>query len=371
MKEVIRSKAEEFGFDAIGFAEAKIGIHYQTQFDAFLQNRQHGDMDWLANTAFRRRDPKALWPATQTVIVLAANYGPDHDPISNISKRHRANISVYARNRDYHLIMKKRLKQLGRWLVKELECELKVFVDTAPILEKPLAQAAGIGWQGKHTNLVSQHFGSWLFLAEIFLNCPLEPDKGEMDHCGSCRKCLDICPTDAFPSPYKLDATRCISYLTIEYKGHIPKEFRVAIGNRIYGCDDCLAVCPWNKFARVANEISFIPREDLNLPLLKEFLNLGEEEFRRKFKGSPIKRIGRNRFLRNVLIAVANTRDPNFRSSLIQLLKDGSPLVRAMAVWALSLTISPTDFKDLASFHLAGEDDQNVLSEWYNVLVYD
>jgi epoxyqueuosine reductase len=368
MKQRIRDKAREVGFDAVGFAAATIGAREQARLDAFLALGQHGEMDWMARTAERRRDPRALWPDVRSVIVLAANYGPERDPLGDLAAVDRANISVYARNRDYHDLVKKRLKQLGRWLATEFGCELKVFVDTAPVLEKPLAHAAGVGWQGKHANLVSRDFGSWLFLGEVFTTLALEPDRAEADHCGSCRKCLDICPTDAFPAPYTLDATRCISYLTIEHKGHIPVEFRAAMGNRIYGCDDCLAVCPWNKFARAASEAAFVARADLDLPLLESFLGLDDAAFRDRFRGSPVKRIGRDRFLRNVLIAVANAGGDMVTPAHVDLLGDPSPLVRAMAVWAVGRIAPAAQRAALARQHRTGETDEDVRREWRTAL---
>ena len=307
MKQRIIAKAREIGFDAVGVAPATVGAREQVRLDAFLAQGQHGDMEWMERTVERRRDPQTLWPEARSVIVLATNYGPDHDPMDNLEAWDRANISVYARNRDYHDLVKKHLKQLGRWMAAEFGCELKVFVDTAPVLEKPLAQSAGVGWQGKHSNLVSRDLGSWFFLGEIFTTLDLEPDWPGSDRCGSCSNCLDICPTRAFPAPYTLDASRCISYLTIEHKGHIAEEFRRAMGNRVYGCDDCLAVCPWNKFAKTSSEAKLTAREDLTLPLLTSFLGLDEAGFRARFSGSPVKRVGRDRFLRNVLIILQET----------------------------------------------------------------
>lgn len=364
MKQRIKDKAKELGFDAVGFAEAETGAREQARLDAFLALGQHGDMDWMAHNVERRRDPRGLWPEARSVIVLGVNYGPERDPLVDLAANDRANISVYARNRDYHDVVKKRLKQLGRWLAAEFGCDLKVFVDTAPVLEKPLAHAAGVGWQGKHSNLVSRDFGSWLFLGEVFTTLNLAPDAPALDHCGSCRGCLDICPTNAFPAPYTLDATRCISYLTIEHKGHIPVAFRAAMGNRIYGCDDCLAVCPWNKFARTASEAAFVPREDLDLPLLESFLGLDDARFRELFRGSPVKRIGRDRFLRNVLIALANTGAEVILPALERHLTDASPLVRAMAVWAVG-RIGPADrVAGLASVHQPDETDAHIMTEW-------
>ncbi len=364
MKQRIIAKAREVGFDMIGFAPAAVGAREQARLDAFLAAGQHGDMDWMERTVERRRDPRGLWPEARSVIVLGQNYGPDHDPMANLAARDRANISVYARNRDYHDLVKKRLKQLGRWMAETFGCDLKVFVDTAPVLEKPLGQVAGIGWQGKHSNLVSRGLGSWFFLGEIFTTLELAPDPPEDDHCGTCSKCLDICPTDAFPAPYTLDARRCISYLTIEHKGHIDPAFRAAIGNRVYGCDDCLAVCPWNKFAKASSEAAFVAREDLELPLLTSFLELDDAGFRARFSGSPIKRVGRDRFLRNVLIALGNAGDASVLTRIEPLLSDASALVRAMAVWACGRLAPGEKIADLRARHASGEVDGNVLKEW-------
>jgi len=368
MKERIRAKAKEEGFDAVGFAQAEMGLREKARLEAFVSLGHHGDMTWMAEHLERRKDPRSLWPGARSVIAVAINYGPENSPLNDLRAFDRANISVYARNKDYHNLIKKRLKKLGRWLGKEFNCDLKVFVDTAPILEKPLGQAAGIGWQGKHSNLVNQKFGSWLFLGEIFTTLNLEPDASEVDHCGSCKKCLDICPTNAFPEPYMLDASRCISYLTIEHKGHIPVEYREKMGNRIYGCDDCLAVCPWNKFAKMASESAFIPREDLSLPLLEDLLCLDDLSFREKFSGSPIKRIGRDRFIRNVLIAMGNSRAKTPTVDFLNLLDDSSNIVRAMAVWALGRMISGKKLKTLSAPYLKVEPDANVLEEWDRAL---
>jgi epoxyqueuosine reductase len=364
MKQEIIAKAREIGFDAVGIAPAAVDARDRARLDAFLAQGQHGDMDWMERTAARRRDPRTLWPEAKSVIVLATNYGPGHDPMGNLAARDRANISVYARNRDYHDLVKKRLKQLGRWMAGKFGCELKVFVDTAPVLEKPLGQRAGVGWQGKHTNLVSRELGSWFFLGEIFTTLDLEADRPERDHCGSCTNCLDICPTGAFPAPYTLDATRCISYLTIEHKGHIDEAFRAAVGNRVYGCDDCLAVCPWNKFAVASHEAAFAARADLTLPVLASFLDLDDAGFRQRFSGSPIKRIGRDRFLRNVLIAIGNSADPEALDPVGRLLSDPSPLVRAMAVWASRRLASPDRFITLRDRHIDNETDPEVRGEW-------
>ena len=307
----------------------------QARLDAFLAAGQHGGMAWMETTAERRRSPKALWPDVRSVIVLAANYAPARDPMEDLAATDRANISVYARNKDYHDVLKKRLKWVARWMVEQWEGEVKVFVDTAPVMEKPLAARAGLGWQGKHTNLVSRDFGSWTFLGEIFTTLELPPDTPGEDRCGSCRRCLDVCPTNAFPAPYTLDATRCLSYLTIEHKGPIPVEFREAMGNRIYGCDDCLAVCPWNKFATPTGEAAFLSREELDLPRLADLLSLDDASFRARFSGSPIKRIGRDRFLRNALIAVGNSGDPRLAEAVSALQDDQAPVVADAAAWAV------------------------------------
>ncbi|HKL78490.1 MAG TPA: tRNA epoxyqueuosine(34) reductase QueG, partial [Gammaproteobacteria bacterium] len=305
-KDAIRAQALALGFDAVGFARAELSDAARTGLRDFLARGYHGDMGWLARNTDRREDPQTLWPEAATVIVLGMNYGPDHDPLADLERPETGNVSVYARGRDYHDVVKKRLKQLGRWLIDHHGGAIKVFVDTAPVMEKPLGQSAGVGWQGKHTNLVSRAYGSWLFLGEVFTTLDLAPDTAEDDFCGSCHRCLDACPTDAFPAPYRLDATRCISYLTIEHPGHIPEEFRAAMGNRIYGCDDCLAVCPWNKFASQARNEWLQARESLQQPDLAELARLDDAAFRERFSGSPIKRMGRDRFVRNVLIAIGN-----------------------------------------------------------------
>ena len=363
MRRRVLDAARAAGFDVAGIAPVAVGTRERARLDAFLAAGEHGDMEWMERTAERRRDPARLWPPARSVVVVGANYGPARPPLGDLARRDRANISVYARNRDYHDIMKKRLKRLGRWMSESLGCEARVFVDTAPVLEKPLAQASGIGWQGKHTNLVSRGFGSWLFLGEVFTSLDLAPDAPSPDHCGSCRRCLDICPTDAFPAPYTLDARRCISYLTIEHRGHVDREFRAPMGNRVFGCDDCLAVCPWNRFARTAREAGFVPRDDLDLPALADLLVLDDAGFRARFSGSPIKRLGRDRFLRNVLIAVANTAGP-LPDEVLRLLDDPSPLVRAMAVWALGRLAPPERVAALRETRLPGEPDAAVRHEW-------
>lgn len=360
----IRQEAAEIGFSATGITAADIGTREQDRLREFVGNGEHGDMGWMEAHMERRIAPKGIWEDARSVIVLTQNYGPDHDPMANLDAVDRANISVYARNKDYHDLIKKRLKRLARWMVAEFGCQVKVFVDTAPVLEKPLAASAGLGWQGKHTNMVSREHGSWVFLGEVFTDMELTPDAPEIDHCGRCTQCLDICPTAAFPRPYALDARRCISYLTIEHKGHIAEEFRVPMGNRIYGCDDCLSVCPWNKFAEQSAEAAFAARDDLTLPPLAEFLGLDDAAFRERFRGSPVKRIGRDRFLRNVLIACGNSGDDRHAPMIEALLTDASPLVRAMAVWALGRLLPEQRFSELAKGLSEGEDDPDVRAEW-------
>ena len=321
-------------------------------------------MGWLAATAERRADPRALWPEAESVVVCALNYGPAIDPMDQHARPSHGAISVYAQGEDYHDVVKKRLRALARWMAQTLGTRVKVFVDTAPVMEKPLAEQAGIGWQGKHTNLVSRAFGSWLFLGEIYTDLALAPDTAKPDHCGACARCLAACPTNAFPAPYRLDARRCISYLTIEHKGHIALEFRKAIGNRIYGCDDCLAVCPWNKFARRTDDAALLPRLELTAPRLNDLALLDDAEFRALFSGSPIKRTGRDRFVRNVLIAIGNSGDPSLLPIVARLAQDASSLVRAMAVWALGQLASPDHVRDLAARISPAETDADVRAEW-------
>ena len=363
-KAAIRARALALGFDAVGFAKAEVSPEARAGLAAFLAAGYHGEMDWLARHAERRADPQVLWPGARSVVVLGQNYGPQENPLALLDQPQRAAVSVYARNADYHDLMKKRLKALARWMHQDLGAEVKVFVDTAPVMEKHLAQAGGLGWQGKHSNLVSCDLGSWLFLGEVYTTLALAPDARKRDHYDTCRRCLDVCPTDAFPAPYQLDARRCISYLTIEHKSHIPRAFRAAMGNRIYGCDDCLAVCPWNKFAQPTSEAAFLPRAELTAPRLADFLDLDDAGFRRLFAGSPIKRIGRDRFLRNVLIGLGNAGDPQAAARIEPLLGDPSPLVRAMAVWALARLLSQDALAGLRTRHAGAEQDPEVLEEW-------
>ncbi|MBB4121905.1 tRNA epoxyqueuosine(34) reductase QueG [Martelella radicis] len=363
LKRFLRDEARAIGFDACRIARAEDMPEAAAALKDFVADGYHGEMAWMDETLERRSSPLALWPEARSVIMLAMNYGPDENPRPLLGRPDRANISVYARNRDYHDVIKGKLKQMAGRFAARCGADVKVFVDTAPVMEKPLAEKAGIGWQGKHTNLVSREHGSWLFLGSIFTTEELEPDSAENDHCGSCRACLDVCPTDAFPAPYKLDARRCISYLTIEHHGVIPLEFRSAMGNRIYGCDDCLAACPWNKFAKTASEMKFAAREDLKAPELSTFLDFDDPAFRRFFAGSPVKRIGRNRFVRNCLIAAGNSDQPRLIAPCRRLLSDDSPAVRAMAVWALARLLSKEEFAALAK-SCSRDTDENVRREW-------
>lgn len=354
-----RTLARETGFDICRITTADTDAALGINLSAFVDAGHHGTMAWLEETRERRSSPKGLWPEAKSVIMLGMNYGPDHDPREDLKQKSAGNISVYARNRDYHDIIKGKLKEIGGRFAARSGAEIKVFVDTAPVMEKPLAAKAGLGWQGKHTNLLSREFGSWLFLGSIFTDAELVPDAPEADHCGSCRACLDACPTNAFPAPYKIDARRCISYLTIEHKGPIAAEFRPLIGNRIYGCDDCLAACPWNKFAVAGREMKLKARADLAAPPLSELLALDDPAFRSFFSGSPVKRIGRNRFIRNCLIAAGNSGDPALIEHCRSLLADASPDVRAMAVWALARLGGLETSRHL----LSEETDENVLAE--------
>ncbi len=334
-KDRIRSLSETAGFDVCGFASATEPWPQSARLAEFVADGRHGSMDWIAATEKRRGHPTAMWPEARTAIMLGMNYGPDSDPLDALEQRSDGAISVYAQGRDYHDLIKGRLKGLASDIARRTGAEVKVFVDTAPLMEKPLAARAGIGWQGKHTNLVSRRFGSWLFLGSVLTTLELEPDEASGDHCGACRACLDICPTDAFPAPYQLDARRCISYLTIEHDGPIPLEFRRALGNRIYGCDDCLAVCPWNKFAGAAREAGLHARDELRSPPLAELAALDDAAFRALFSASPIKRIGRDRFVRNVLYAIGNSRDAALIPTAEARLGDACETVREAAVWAL------------------------------------
>lgn len=361
LKDRLAREAQLLGFDSIGITDPAAIDGVQEKLEAFLQAGAHGEMEWLADNPGRRADPKVMWQDVRSVIMLGMNYGPDENPMAILAERSRAAISVYARGDDYHDLIKKRLKQLARWLIAEAGGEVKVFVDTAAVMEKPLASAAGLGWQGKHTNMVSREFGSWLFLGAIFTTLELPRDEPITDRCGSCRACLDSCPTSAFIAPYRLDARRCISYLTIEHKGPIPHEFRKAMGNRIYGCDDCLAACPWNKFAQEGRETKLAARDELRAPTLAELSKLDDAAFRGLFTKSPVKRIGRNRFLRNVLIAIGNSGDATLIDDAKRLLSDESALVRGAAVWALGQLMAGDEFAQLA---ITNDEDETVRAEW-------
>jgi epoxyqueuosine reductase len=360
IKGALIAQARACGFDVAGVTRPDAVPEAKARLERFLADGAHGDMVWLASTAARRAAPSALWPDVRSVIMLGMNYGPGDDPLAILQRGDRAAISVYAKGDDYHELIKSRLKVVARWLTENGGGEVKVFVDTAAVMEKPLAEKAGLGWQGKHTNLVSRQFGSWLFLGSIFTTLELPADKAEPDSCGTCRACLDICPTAAFPEPYRLDARRCISYLTIEHKGQIPREFRAAMGNRIYGCDDCLAVCPWNKFAVQGREAKLAAREALRAPKLTELVRLDDTQFRTLFAKTSIKRTGRDRFVRNVLIAIGNSGDVSLACEAERLLDDASPLVRGAAVWALGKLLLSEKFAALRR----SDADETVNEEW-------
>jgi epoxyqueuosine reductase len=360
----IRARAKSLGFDAFGITSADARPDLREKLEAALAAGWHGEMEWMAERADQRADPATLWSRVRSVIMLGVNYGPDSDPLETLGQRDRGTISVYARNRDYHDIIKGRLKEIAGLLEARTGAKVKVFVDTAPVMEKPLAEAAGLGWQGKHTVLVSREFGSWLFLGAIFTTAELPVDQPHEESCGTCRKCLDVCPTNAFPAPFQLDARRCLSYLNIEHEGPIPPEFRVAMGNRIYGCDDCLAVCPWNKFASVSREAKLKARDDLNAPSLSDLARLDDRGFRALFSGSPIKRIGHARFLRNVLIAIGNSGDERRAELAEARLTHDDPIVRGAAVWAVRRLVQPERSERLALDFLARESDTAVRNEW-------
>ncbi|MDQ4136976.1 MAG: tRNA epoxyqueuosine(34) reductase QueG [Pseudomonadota bacterium] len=364
MKAAFAERAQALGFDIVRVARPDAVPLARERLEAWLSEGYHGSMEWMAETAERRADPRALWPDVKSVVVLGLNYGPDTDPLATLPLKDRGTIAVYARTRDYHDVIKSKLKEAAGYLAARGGSDVKVFVDTAPVMEKPLAEAAGLGWQGKHTVLVSRQYGNWLFLGVIFTTAELPADEPERSRCGSCRRCLDICPTAAFPSPYRLDARRCISYLTIEHKGPIPADLRKGIGNRIFGCDDCLAVCPWNKFAQKGREARLAQREDLASPRLADLARLDDAAFRAHFTGTPIKRTGRDRFVRNVLIAIGNSGDPMLAAEAVRLLDDPSPLVRGMAVWAAARLLPPQTLADLATGRCEVETDADVRQEW-------
>ncbi|MGV6872660.1 tRNA epoxyqueuosine(34) reductase QueG [Pseudochelatococcus sp. B33] len=364
LKRDLVARAHSEGFDVVRVTGPDSIPEARERLDRWLEAGHHGSMDWMAETADRRASPRALWAQVRSVVMLAMNYGPADGPMELLTRRSQGVISAYARNRDYHDIIKAKLKQVAGFLASRAGADVKVFVDTAPVMEKPLAQAAGLGWVGKHSVVVSRAFGGWLLLGVIYTTAELPPDTPERDHCGNCRRCLDICPTDAFPAPYQLDARRCIAYLTIEHKGPIAREFRTAIGNRVFGCDDCLAVCPWNKFAQTAREARLMARADNTAPPLAELARLTDAAFRERFAGSPVKRTGRERFIRNVLIAIGNSGDADLVPAARDLLADPSPLIRGAAVWALSQLLAPDAFAALARGRLARENDGEVIGEW-------
>ncbi|KAA2242159.1 tRNA epoxyqueuosine(34) reductase QueG [Salinarimonas soli] len=364
LKALLQERARALGFDACRIASPDAIPEARERLDAWLAAGHHGTMAWMSENVDRRADPRALWAEVRSVVLLAVNYGPETDPLATLSRPERASISVYARNRDYHEVIKGRLKELAGVLASRAGADVKVFVDTAPVMEKPLAQAAGLGWQGKHTVLVSRDYGNWLFLGAIFTTAELPVDGPAEESCGSCRRCLDVCPTNAFPAPFRLDARRCVSYLTIEHKGHIDPALRAGIGNRVFGCDDCLAVCPWNKFAKAGREAKLRQRDDLAALPLAELAALDDAAFRARFAGTPVKRTGRDRFVRNVLIAIGNSGEPVLAAAAEPRLDDASPLVRAMAVWACGRLLTREHAADLARARLPAETDPDVRGEW-------
>ncbi|WP_064693498.1 tRNA epoxyqueuosine(34) reductase QueG [Rhizobium aegyptiacum] len=363
LTDFVRAESAAKGFDLCRITRPDSIPDAKQRLGEFIDAGRHGTMEWMAETRERRGDPRTLWSEVRSVVVFGLNYAPEEDPRGIIAKPDKAAISVYARNRDYHDVIKGRLKEIATRFAARAGADVKVFVDTAPVMEKPLAAAAGLGWQGKHTNLVSRTHGSWLFLGTMFTTADLAIDAPEADHCGSCRACLDACPTAAFPAPYQIDARRCISYLTIEHKGPIDPDLRVLIGNRIYGCDDCLAACPWNKFASAASEMKLQAREELQEPSIAFLLTLDDPGFRAFFSGSPVKRIGRDRFVRNVLIAAGNSGERALIPQCRLLADDASPVVRGMAVWALSRLMQTGEFSGFAA-QRADESDDEVLNEW-------
>jgi epoxyqueuosine reductase len=365
LKQLVLAEARAAGFDVARVTTpAAVGSAVADRLEQFLREGRHGDMAWMATTAERRRHPLGMWPQARSIVMLGMNYAPKDDPLAALAERSRGAISCYAQCSDYHDVLKSGLKRVAGALARAGGAEVKVFVDTAPLMEKPLGEAAGLGWQGKHTNLVSREFGSWLFLGAILTSAELEADAPEVDHCGTCQRCIEVCPTGAFPAPYQLDARRCIAYLTIEHKGHIPAEFREAIGNRVFGCDDCLAVCPWNKFAVAAREVKLQALDGANAPPLRDLLALDDAGFRERFKGTPVKRTGRDRVMRNALIAAGNSGDRSLVPAIERLLDDASPLVRAMAVWALQRLLPADAWDGAKARHVSHETDVAVRAEW-------
>jgi epoxyqueuosine reductase len=365
LKKRLLAEARAAGFDVARVTTpSAIDALTSQRLKQFLEHGRHGDMAWMATTAERRSHPLKLWPKTRSIVMLGMTYAPQSDPLAALADPRRGAISCYAQCKDYHDVVKSGLRRVARVLAEAAGAEVKIFVDTAPLMEKPLGEAAGLGWQGKHTNLVSREFGSWLFLGAILSTVPLAADAAEVDHCGSCRRCLDVCPTGAFPAPYQLDARRCIAYLTIEHKGHIPAEFRRPIGNRVFGCDDCLAVCPWNKFASAAHDTRLAALAGAAAVPLADLLDLDDAAFRRRFAGTPVKRTGRDRLIRNALIAAGNSGDLSLIPRIERLIEDRSPLVRAMAVWALRQLAAPAAWLAARARHLGTESDRDVKSEW-------
>ena len=367
-KTLIRAKAAAYGFDTCGFASVDQPWPAGARLAEFVEAGRHGTMDWIEETLPRRSHPRGMWSPARSAVVFGLSYGPSRDPLEALAHKDRAAISVYAQGDDYHQLIKGRLKQLGGWMAARMGGQLKVFVDTAPLMEKPLAEAAGLGWQGKHTNLVSRDHGSWLFLGAVLTDLAIEPDAPSGEHCGSCQACLDVCPTDAFPAPFQLDARACLSYLTIEHKGPMPHRYRPAMGNRIYGCDDCLAVCPWNKFAATAREQALHAHDELKAPALADLAALDDQAFRALFRKSPVKRIGRARFVRNALYAIGNSGEPALAAPARALLDDASPLVRGAAVWALGRLLREAEFKAMADIRMEQEPDADVQQEWREAL---
>jgi epoxyqueuosine reductase len=368
LKRAFVERARQIGFDTVRIAAPGSIPLAPERLKAWLEAGHHASMDWMEDTAERRADPRVLWPEVRSIVLLGVNYGPTGDPLAALARKDCGSISIYARNRDYHDVIKGKLKEIAGFLAAKASSDVKVFVDTAPVMEKPLAEAAGIGFQGKHTVIVSREFGNWLFLGAIFTTAELPVDEPERNHCGSCRRCLDVCPTNAFPAPFQLDARRCISYLTIEHKGHVPEELRPGIGNRIFGCDDCLAVCPWNKFAQASREVKLMQRDDLAALPLGELARLDDPAFRARFSGTPIKRTGRDRFIRNVLIAIGNSGDVALADEAVRLLDDPSPLVRAMAVWAAGRLLPHEALVSLGAERFEQEGDVDVREEWSRAL---
>ncbi len=369
LRAYVGREAEALGFDLCQVTLPDLLSDAPLRLSQYIELGRHGSMHWMKDTAERRSDPRVLWPDVRSIIMLAMSYTPVHDPLDVLDHAEKGAISVYAQGRDYHDVIKGKLKILAGKLAARGKCDVKVFVDTAPVMEKPLAATAGLGWQGKHTNLVSRKLGSWFFLGSIFTTAELKDDAAEADHCGSCSSCLDICPTKAFPAPYQLDARRCISYLTIENKGPVPVEFRKPMGNRIFGCDDCLAACPWNKFAKSASEAKLASRDALIAPDLEELATLDDGSFRKLFMANPVKRIGRDRFLRNVLIALGNTNDQSKVNSVIPHLEDENPLARGASVWAL-LQLDADEAHKLAKSALNIEKDPGVREEWERAIKF-